>query len=94
MQSLPQLCINLTQESQARFSCKNLMQAAPFACRVVLLVVETGCVLLSCMAWEYVLAKLANAEHIRRFSVFLALPSATIRAMALKQTRVCWGSGL
>ncbi len=52
---------------------------------MVLLALEAVIALLLCMGWQYVLLKTANSEHIRRFSVFLALPSATIRAMAMRQ---------
>ncbi len=54
-------------------------------CRVALLAIEAVIALTLCMGWQYVLLKTANSEHIRRFSVFLALPSATIRAMAMRQ---------
>ena len=36
---------------------------------------------MSCMGYEFVLLKLCNLQHMRRMSVFLALPSATIRGM-------------
>jgi hypothetical protein len=39
---------------------------------------------MSCMGYEFVLLKLCNLQHMRRFSVFLALPSATIRGMTNK----------
>jgi hypothetical protein len=35
----------------------------------------------------------ANQQHMRRFSVFLALPSATLRAMAARQLMVGGGVG-
>ncbi|GBF92718.1 hypothetical protein Rsub_05087, partial [Raphidocelis subcapitata] len=52
---------------------------------IVLLVVETLCVQITCMALLTLLVRSANGQHMRRFSVFLALPSATLRAMASRQ---------
>jgi hypothetical protein len=37
------------------------------------------------MAYQAVLVKAAGNQHMRRFSAFLALPSATIRLMASRQ---------
>ncbi|KAI8474715.1 MAG: hypothetical protein J3K34DRAFT_518018 [Monoraphidium minutum] len=55
---------------------------------VVLLVVEAICVQMTCMACLTMLIKAANGQHMRRFSVFLALPSATLRIMASRQLMV------
>ncbi|KAF8055488.1 tmcC [Scenedesmus sp. PABB004] len=52
---------------------------------VVLLIVECFLVQLSTICYEFVLVKAANCEAMKRFSVFLALPSATIRSMASRQ---------
>ena len=41
-----------------------------------------------CMAYEFFLLKLVQREHMKRFSIILALPSATIRAMASRQLQV------
>ncbi|KAI8467685.1 MAG: hypothetical protein J3K34DRAFT_523567 [Monoraphidium minutum] len=38
-----------------------------------------------CMVYQFFLVRSANAQHMRRFSVFLALPSATVRIMASRQ---------
>lgn len=40
------------------------------------------------MIYEFILIKAANSEAMKRFSVFLALPSATIRSMASRQLQV------
>jgi hypothetical protein len=37
---------------------------------------------MSCMAYEFYLLQKCNVSHMRLFSVFLALPSATVRAAA------------
>ncbi|KIY98973.1 hypothetical protein MNEG_8988 [Monoraphidium neglectum] len=55
---------------------------------VVLLVVETLCVQMTCMGLLTLLIRAANAQHMHRFSVFLALPSATLRIMASRQLMV------
>eukprot|EP00883_Tetradesmus_obliquus_P002715 jgi/Sobl393_1/12921/SZX78204.1 len=55
---------------------------------VVLLIVEAVLVQLVAMSYEFVLLKAANCEAMKRFSVFLALPSATIRSMAARQMQV------
>ena len=40
------------------------------------------------MARQFALVRGANAQHMRRFSVFLALPSATIRVMSTRRVAV------
>ncbi|GBF97004.1 hypothetical protein Rsub_09801 [Raphidocelis subcapitata] len=52
---------------------------------IVLLVVEALAVQLACMAYQFLLVRAVNAQHMRRFSVFLALPSATVRVMAARR---------
>jgi hypothetical protein len=37
-----------------------------------------------CIMYEFVLLKMCNLQHMKRFSVFLALPSATIRSMTAR----------
>uniref|UniRef100_A0A383VUJ6 PAS domain-containing protein n=1 Tax=Tetradesmus obliquus TaxID=3088 RepID=A0A383VUJ6_TETOB len=55
---------------------------------IVLLVVEALVVQLGCMAYEFYLLQRCNVSHMRLFSVFLALPSATVRLMAARQLQV------
>ncbi|WIA14495.1 hypothetical protein OEZ85_003017 [Tetradesmus obliquus] len=55
---------------------------------VLLLVVEALVVQLGCMAYEFYLLQRCNVSHMRLFSVFLALPSATVRLMAARQLQV------
>jgi hypothetical protein len=43
---------------------------------------------LGCMAYEFYLLQRCNVSHMRLFSVFLALPSATVRLMAARQLQV------
>lgn len=45
------------------------------------------------MAYQFFLVRSVNVQHMRRFSVFLALPSATIRIMASKQMVVRHSGG-
>lgn len=40
------------------------------------------------MSYEFLLLRAANCEAMKRFSVFLALPSATVRSMASRQLQV------
>jgi hypothetical protein len=40
------------------------------------------------MAYEFWLLQRCNVSHMRLFSVFLALPSATVRLMAARQLQV------
>jgi hypothetical protein len=42
------------------------------------LMLQAVVVQLSCMAYEFVLLQRCNVAHMRMFSVFLALPSATV----------------
>jgi hypothetical protein len=51
-------------------------------------VLQAVLVQLVAMSYEFVLLKAANCEAMKRFSVFLALPSATIRSMAARQMQV------
>ena len=46
------------------------------------LMLQAAVVQLSCMAYEFLLLQRCNVAHMRMFSVFLALPSATVRAIA------------
>eukprot|EP00882_Tetradesmus_deserticola_P023312 GHRQ01025365.1.p1 GENE.GHRQ01025365.1~~GHRQ01025365.1.p1 ORF type:complete len:265 (+),score=90.28 GHRQ01025365.1:613-1407(+) len=55
---------------------------------IVLLVVEALVVQLGCMAYEFYLLQRCNVAHMRLFSVFLALPSATVRLLASRQLQV------
>eukprot|EP00775_Hariotina_reticulata_P007054 gene7054-7268_t len=55
---------------------------------IVLLLVETVVVQLSCMVYEFVLVQQVNVAHMRLFSVFLALPSATVRFLAQQRMAV------
>jgi len=55
---------------------------------IALLVVEAIVIQPMCMAYEFFLLKLVQREHMKRFSIILALPSATIRAMASRQLQV------
>lgn len=57
---------------------------------VVLLVLEALVVQMSCLAYEFRLVQRCNVSHMRLFSVFLALPSATVRIMTQRQLQV-WG---
>lgn len=43
---------------------------------------------LACMLYEAVLVQATNVAHMRLFSVFLALPSATVRFMTASQLQV------
>jgi hypothetical protein len=43
---------------------------------------------LGCMAYEFYLLQRCNVSHMRLFSVFLVLPSATVRLMAARQLQV------
>jgi hypothetical protein len=43
---------------------------------------QAAVVQLSCMAYEFLLLQRCNVAHMRMFSVFLALPSATVRVIA------------
>jgi hypothetical protein len=43
---------------------------------------------LGCMAYEFYLLQRCNVSHMRLYSVFLALPSATVRLMAARQLQV------
>jgi hypothetical protein len=43
---------------------------------------------LGCMAYEFYLLQRCNVSHMRLFSVFLALPSATVQLMAARQLQV------
>jgi hypothetical protein len=52
-------------------------------CMLQALVVQLGC-----MAYEFYLLQRCNVAHMRLFSVFLALPSATVRLMAARQLQV------
>jgi hypothetical protein len=51
--------------------------------RLQALVVQLGC-----MAYEFYLLQRCNVSHMRMYSVFLALPSATVRLMASRQLQV------
>jgi len=55
---------------------------------IVPLVVEAVLIQPCCMGYEFFLLKLLQREHLKRFSIFLALPSATIRVMATRQLQV------
>jgi hypothetical protein len=44
--------------------------------------------LLASILYEYAQLKLANNQHLKRFSVFLGLPSTTIRMMASRALKV------
>jgi hypothetical protein len=55
-------------------------------------VLQAVLVQLVTMSYEFVLLKAANCEAMKRFSVFLALPSATIRSMAARQLQVRGGA--
>jgi hypothetical protein len=48
---------------------------------------------LACMAYQAYLLQRCNMAHMRLFSVFLALPSATVRIMATQQMQVGRGEG-
>jgi hypothetical protein len=50
--------------------------------------VQALIVQLGCMAYEFYLLQRCNVSHMRLFSVFLALPSATVRLMAARQLQV------
>jgi hypothetical protein len=54
-----------------------------FVLRLQALVVQLGC-----MAYEFYLLQRCNVSHMRLYSVFLALPSATVRLMAARQLQV------
>eukprot|EP00878_Enallax_costatus_P032405 GHUV01035610.1.p1 GENE.GHUV01035610.1~~GHUV01035610.1.p1 ORF type:complete len:363 (+),score=121.72 GHUV01035610.1:211-1299(+) len=55
---------------------------------IILAVVEVVLIQLSCIVYEFFLLQKCNVSHMRLFSVFLALPSATIRLMAQRQLQV------
>eukprot|EP00775_Hariotina_reticulata_P009651 gene9651-9811_t len=55
---------------------------------VALLVVEVMVVVAFGSSYEFYLLRAADWENMRRFSVFLALPSATIRGMASRMMQV------
>jgi hypothetical protein len=55
--------------------CSASIHACPFSCA------PQGVAL----AYQLYLVRSANLQHMRRFSVFLALPSAAVRAMATRQ---------
>eukprot|EP00877_Chromochloris_zofingiensis_P002757 jgi/Chrzof1/12482/Cz06g35270.t1 len=55
---------------------------------IVLLVIEAVLCQLFCMVYSYMILVLANTQHMKLFSVFLLLPSATIRAMAARPCQV------
>jgi hypothetical protein len=59
-----------------------------FALAAALPVLQAVLVQLVTMSYEFVLLKATNCEAMKRFSVFLALPSATIRSMAARQMQV------
>lgn len=42
-----------------------------------------------CIGYEFFLLKLSQQQHMKRFSAFLGLPSATLRIMATRQVQVC-----
>lgn len=44
------------------------------------------------LSYQYWLVRCANYQHMKRFSVFLALPSAAIRIMATRQMMVSDGA--
>jgi len=46
---------------------------------------------IACMAYQLFLVRSVNVQHMKRFSVFLALPSATIRIMAARHMVVSLG---
>jgi hypothetical protein len=41
-----------------------------------------------CIGYEFFLLKLSQQQHMKRFSAFLGLPSATLRVMATRQMLV------
>jgi hypothetical protein len=47
------------------------------------------------MVYQFLLVRTVNTQHMKRFSVFLALPSATIRIMAARRmvVRAAGGTG-
>lgn len=49
---------------------------------------QTVVVQLSCMVYEFVLVQHVNVAHMRLFSVFLALPSATVRLLAQRRMAI------
>jgi hypothetical protein len=53
-----------------------------------MLFLQAAAVQLGCMAYEFWLLQRCNVSHMRLFSVFLALPSATVRLMAARQLQV------
>lgn len=55
---------------------------------LVLLILEVVVVQFIGMLYEFVILRAANVEAMKRFSVFLALPSAVMRVMASKQLQV------
>ncbi|WIA20263.1 hypothetical protein OEZ85_006098 [Tetradesmus obliquus] len=55
---------------------------------IVMMVVEALVVQLGCMVHQAYLLQRCNMAHMRVFSVFLALPSATVRIMATQQMQV------
>ncbi|GBF95600.1 hypothetical protein Rsub_08582 [Raphidocelis subcapitata] len=51
---------------------------------IVMLVVEAVLFQSAVVAAEFLAAKASDAQHMRRYAVFLALPSATLRAMSTR----------
>ena len=43
---------------------------------------------LALLSYQFYLVRSANLQHMKRFSVFLALPSAALRIMATRQMAV------
>eukprot|EP00878_Enallax_costatus_P025839 GHUV01027676.1.p1 GENE.GHUV01027676.1~~GHUV01027676.1.p1 ORF type:complete len:1421 (+),score=378.88 GHUV01027676.1:621-4883(+) len=68
------------------YAWKDLLSLAVLL--IILLVVEALVVQMSCMAYEFRLVQQCNVSHMRLFSVFLALPSATVRIMTQRQLQV------
>lgn len=52
------------------------------------LLMQAVIIQLVCMVYEFYLLQRCNVSHLRMFSVFLALPSATVRLMAQRQLQV------
>eukprot|EP00878_Enallax_costatus_P005349 GHUV01005618.1.p1 GENE.GHUV01005618.1~~GHUV01005618.1.p1 ORF type:complete len:894 (+),score=279.19 GHUV01005618.1:728-3409(+) len=55
---------------------------------IMLMVAEVAIVQMACILWQFVVLKLASNQSMRRFSVFLALPSATVRILASQSCQV------
>ena len=49
---------------------------------------------LGCMVYQAYLLQRCNMARMRLFSVFLALPSATVRIMATQQMQVRWAAAV